>query len=322
MMDINEITNDVMSRLHFVGKNHYRFDEDGSYEKLRRRIRKGIDAQLTELALSADNFNMELPRLTEKEYIELEKECVFEMAKQKGIPESELEEIKKAAEEAVKEAIRQHREHLEKDFAVVGSEKKIGNDVNDAINAVPTLAFLQCVERVTQELNIAMYGWEQIRRECGNEKGADILKKAVSEIGPDLFWTVRELCRIHGENLLNIGKAIEQAAGKPDTESMKTIQEALRVLPHKYQENSLYSQYIGNCADAVDLQDKETAELEEQTGSADPGTVSEIMKRLNRIEESLHSIGQQVEAIWLKTGAVELDAESIAEDLEGTEPEQ
>lgn len=58
------------------------------------------------------------------------------------------------------------------------------------------------------------------------------------------------------------------------------------------------------------------------TGAADPGTVSEIMKRLNRIEESLHSIGQQVEAIWLKTGAVELDAESIAEDLEETDTEQ
>ena len=58
------------------------------------------------------------------------------------------------------------------------------------------------------------------------------------------------------------------------------------------------------------------------TGAADPGTVSEIMKRLNRVEESLHSIGQQVEAIWLKTGAVELDAESIAEDLEGTDTQQ
>ena len=58
------------------------------------------------------------------------------------------------------------------------------------------------------------------------------------------------------------------------------------------------------------------------TGAADPGTVSEIMKRLNRIEESLHSIGQQVEAIWLKTGAVELDAESIAEDLEETDTQQ
>lgn len=80
--------------------------------------------------------------------------------------------------------------------------------------------------------------------------------------------------------------------------------------------------------ECIDLEGRETGTsaaddgTKSGTGAADPGTVSEIMKRLNRIEESLHSIGQQVEAIWLKTGAVELDAESIAEDLEETDTEQ
>ena len=75
------------------------------------------------------------------------------------------------------------------------------------------------------------------------------------------------------------------------------------------------------------LCEAEIAELvddpeETKTGSADPESIPEIMKQINRIEESLHNIGQQVEAIWLKTGAVELDAESIAEDLEETDTEQ
>ena len=80
--------------------------------------------------------------------------------------------------------------------------------------------------------------------------------------------------------------------------------------------------------ECIDLEGRETGTnaaddgTKSGTGAADPGTVSEIMKRLNRVEESLHSIGQQVEAIWLKTGAVELDAESIAEDLEETDTEQ
>ena len=79
--------------------------------------------------------------------------------------------------------------------------------------------------------------------------------------------------------------------------------------------------------ECIDLEGRETGTsaaddgTKSGTGAADPGTVSEIMKRLNRVEESLHSIGQQVEAIWLKTGAVELDAESIA-DPEGQQDTQ
>lgn len=88
-----------------------------------------------------------------------------------------------------------------------------------------------------------------------------------------------------------------------------------------------YTADLQRCIDApADPEETGTSAADDGTksgtGAADPGTVSEIMKRLNRIEESLHSIGQQVEAIWLKTGAVELDAEIIAADSEETEPEQ
>jgi len=62
---------------------------------------------------------------------------------------------------------------------------------------------------------------------------------------------------------------------------------------------------------------KYEGQQDDKTGAADAGSNAEILRRLERIEDSIHNIGQQVEAIWLKTGAVELDAESIAEDLEG-----
>lgn len=116
-------------------------------------------------------------------------------------------------------------------------------------------------------------------------------------------------------------------------ESLERVLEDLGTLQHRAIDGFDVSEGLAKLKERITaISDGDTAKIKELdaaddgtksgTGAADPGTVSEIMKRLNRIEESLHSIGQQVEAIWLKTGAVELDAESIAEDLEETEPEQ
>lgn len=56
-----------------------------------------------------------------------------------------------------------------------------------------------------------------------------------------------------------------------------------------------------------------------QTGAAGAGSNAEILKRLDRIEDSLHNMAVELEAVWLKTGAVELDPDALTED---PEPEQ
>ena len=65
-------------------------------------------------------------------------------------------------------------------------------------------------------------------------------------------------------------------------------------------------------------QDAEPEEIPEQlqqdkTGAADAGSNAEILRRLDELEDSMHAIGTQVEAIWLHTGAVMLDDEGQAE---------
>lgn len=115
-------------------------------------------------------------------------------------------------------------------------------------------------------------------------------------------------------------------------ESLERVLEDLGTLQHRAIDGFDVSGGLAKLKERITaISDGDTAKIKELdaaddgtksgTGAADPGTVSEIMKRLNRIEESLHSIGQQVEAIWLKTGAVELDAESIA-DPEGQQDTQ
>lgn len=60
---------------------------------------------------------------------------------------------------------------------------------------------------------------------------------------------------------------------------------------------------------------KEIAEelQQDKTGAADAGSNAEILRRLDELEDSIHAIGTQVEAIWLHTGAVMLDDEGQAE---------
>ena len=151
----------------------------------------------------------------------------------------------------------------------------------------------------------------------------DQLQQDIAAHGP---WLTGDELFIVGQAMQGLEQYVKEYL--QDTEDTTWIRRDLTEQPLNWIESEVMKTALDIYAaeNAARGQLDETLTAETIAGVIDKccevGNVSEIMKRLNRIEESLHSIGQQVEAIWLKTGAVELDAESIAEDLEGTEPEQ
>lgn len=119
-----EDQHNYLKGLHFVGKDRFYIDKTPQEEAKEAEVDQLIDRYLTKKALSADNFNMELPRITPEERERLRSELLLETAKREMVKrgymtEEELEEMDAEIKSQVQEAINQHREHITNDFKIV-----------------------------------------------------------------------------------------------------------------------------------------------------------------------------------------------------------
>jgi len=122
MRSEKQIINDVMKELRFVGKSRVQLNESQREQEFIRKLDRAIDATIAKQVLTGKMS--EPPKLTEQDYCELRVEIIKQMLIEKGMSKDAVEQYFKAVADTVDEAIKQHKEHIKNDFAVVKGGKE------------------------------------------------------------------------------------------------------------------------------------------------------------------------------------------------------
>jgi len=126
----------------------------------------------------------------------------------------------------------------------------VKRNVNRSTMAMATVAFVLCIENITQQINIAMHGIETVKDATDSRIAGDF-KAALQELGPETFWKVAELCRIHGKNLCSIADILEREAGKPEKDSILKLRGEMYTLSRQYVDDSIFIKYMNELTDAL-----------------------------------------------------------------------
>ena len=100
-----------------------------------------------------------------------------------------------------------------------------------------TINFLQALEQITQEINLAFHYVKMDGLKL--EKTIPALKR---DIGNDALFIIKELCRIHGNNLKNLATFIGEYTDEPGEDKRAELQSIIDELPEKYKDNSIILQ--------------------------------------------------------------------------------
>ena len=101
-------------------------------------------------------------------------------------------------------------------------------------NEIIILNFLQALEQITQEINLAFHYTKM--DDLKLEKTIPAVKK---DIGNDALFVIKELCRIHGNNLKNLAAFIDEYTDEPGEDKRAELQSIIDELPEKYKDNSI-----------------------------------------------------------------------------------
>ena len=99
---------------------------------------------------------------------------------------------------------------------------------------VETAIFLQALEQITQEINILMHVLG-----VDDTNLSKTLPKVKKDIGNDYLYMLKELCRIHGKNLLYFNQLMGRFTDEPSEEERARINETAKKLPEKYKDISI-----------------------------------------------------------------------------------
>lgn len=103
---------ETLDKVHFVGKNRFYMDETPEDAELDAALNHAIDTELTKAALSADNYSMDLPKLTQAQRDLLIVEVIKNLLREKGVTDEELNEIDKYADAELQKLMQEHKDHV------------------------------------------------------------------------------------------------------------------------------------------------------------------------------------------------------------------
>ena len=104
-------------------------------------------------------------------------------------------------------------------------------------NEIIILNFLQALEQITQEINLAFH-----YTKMGDLQFKKAIPAVKKDIGNDALFVIKELCRIHGNNLKNLAAFIDEYTDEPGEDKRAELQSIIDELPEKYKDNSIILQ--------------------------------------------------------------------------------
>ena len=132
------------------------------------------------------------------------------------------------------------------------TEKVLEMNRENVSDAVITLAFLKCAEDITQQINFMVSAATSEEPEFKDLMQR--LRDALQIVGKMEYWTIADLCQLHGQNLIEFGKALRHIAGDPGPRQLQEIERRKNDLPRIYRENfertgtgPLFSQCLDYC---------------------------------------------------------------------------
>ena len=114
-------------------------------------------------------------------------------------------------------------------------EKVKERNSENIVEAVTAVAFLKCAEEIAQQINCLVL--------AANAEGEDVkpllqmLKDGMPLIGKMEYWTIGELCAMHGRNLMDFGEALWHIVGVPGPNQKAEIARRLEDIPRQFKEN-------------------------------------------------------------------------------------
>ena len=116
------------------------------------------------------------------------------------------------------------------------TEKVLEKNRENVSDAVITLAFLKCAEDITQQINFMVSAATSEEPEFKDLMQR--LRDALQIVGKMEYWTIADLCQLHGQNLIEFGKALRHIAGDPGPRQLQEIERRKENLPRLYKEDS------------------------------------------------------------------------------------
>ena len=114
-MNTQEAVKKEIEGLHFVGKDHFYFNESKEDRAAHRQAINAIDKCITKKIITK---GCNIPQLSEYDFAILEAELYKELLRRAGATEEEINELEREATQAAQAAINEHREHAQ-GFTVV-----------------------------------------------------------------------------------------------------------------------------------------------------------------------------------------------------------
>ena len=138
------------------------------------------------------------------------------------------------------------------------TEKVREKNRENVSDAVITLAFLKCAEDITQQINFMVSAATSEEPEFKDLMQR--LRDSLQIVGKMEYWTIADLCQLHGQNLIEFGKALRYIAGDPGPRQLQEIERRKKDLPRLYNENSektgiepLLFQHLDDVMDKIGL---------------------------------------------------------------------
>ena len=132
------------------------------------------------------------------------------------------------------------------------TEKVLEKKKDSTVDALIVLAFLKCAEELTQQINFMVNALNAKEPEV--KPVLQMLRDALPTVGKMEYWTIADLCQLHGQNLIEFGKALRKTAGDPGPRQLQEIERRKNDLPRIYRDNfertgtgPLFSQCLDYC---------------------------------------------------------------------------